>query len=326
MDMKKSTLLITLILLLASCQSAPSAATPMPAPTETATSTPELFDQTQGTPSPVLATATPALPTEIPSPTPISERVWPVDGMMQVQIPAGILHMGAFDVNANEDEKPGHEVIMDSFWMDKLEVTNGMYTLCIQAGTCSKEHSLFSQSRPDYFINPEYRDYPVVNVSWEEAMIYCKWAGRRLPSEAEWERAARGDDLRTYPWGYEPPSEKYANFNNIVHDTSRVGSYSAGASPYGVLDMAGNVWEWVDDLYAEKYYIKASTSNPVGPTQVFGKYLRTIRGGSYQDTFMDIRVSNRGSLLGPNLLALASDPSRYGQSSVKIGFRCAAGN
>jgi formylglycine-generating enzyme required for sulfatase activity len=121
-----------------------------------ATSTPK--------PSPIPATATLALPTETPSPTPISERVSPMDGMPQVQIPAGILHMGAYDVNAEVDEKPGHEVRMVSFWMDKLEVTNGMYTLCIQAGTCSKGHSLFSQRRPDYFINSEYRDYPVVYV------------------------------------------------------------------------------------------------------------------------------------------------------------------
>jgi formylglycine-generating enzyme required for sulfatase activity len=322
--MNKSTLLIALTLLLVSCQSAPTATNPFdqtptgPAPTETATST--------SSPSPVPATATLTLPTETPSPTPIPERVSPKDGMPQEQIPAGTLHMGAFDVNAKVDEKPGHKVMMDSLWMDKLEVTNGMYALCIHAGACSKEHSIFSQRRPDYFINPEYKDYPVVDVSWEEAMTYCTWTGRRLPSEAEWERAARGDDLRTYPWGYEPPSETYANFDNIVHDTSRVGSYSAGASPYGILDMAGNVWEWVDDLYDGDYYLTASTINPIGPAQIPGKYNRVIRGGSYQDTFLDIRVSNRGSLPGPNLLASTSDPTRYGKSSVKIGFRCAAGN
>ena len=234
--------------------------------------------------------------------------------------------MGAFDVNAKADEKPGRDVTMDSFWIDKLEVTNGMYALCILAGACSKGHSIFSQRRPDYFINPEYRDYPVTNVSWEEAMIYCAWAERRLPSEAEWERAARGDDLRTYPWGYEPPSEVYANFDNLIHDTSRVGSYSMGASPYGILDMAGNVWEWVNDLYDEDYYLIGGAINPIGPAQVPGKYNRVIRGGSYQDTFLDLRVSNRGSLPGPNLLAPADAPTRYGKNSVKIGFRCAAGN
>ena len=317
----KNSLLFFSIFLLTACQPVSSVVpteTASPMAVTTATATAEL--------QPLATLELPTLTLgPMPAPAPV-ERVSPMDGMMQVQIPAGILHMGAFDVNAKEDEKPGHEVTMDSFWMDKLEVTNGMYTLCIQAGKCSKEHGIFSQRRPDYFINPEYRDYPVVNVSWEEAKIYCEWAGRRLPNEAEWERAARGDDMRTYPWGYEPPSETYANFDNIVHDTSRVGSYSAGASPYEVLDMAGNVWEWVEDLYSEKYYLKASTSNPVGPTQVFGKYLRTIRGGSYQDTFMDIRVSNRGSLPGPNLLAPTGDPTRYGKSSVKIGFRCAAGN
>lgn len=240
MKMKKSTLLITLAFLLVACQSTPIA-TPVPfdqtptglAPTESAAFTP--------TPFPVPASATPTPPTETSSPTSIPERVSAIDGMMQVQILAGTLHMGAFDVNSDNAEKPGHDVTMDSFWMDKLEVTNGMYTLCIQAGACSKEHSIFSQRRPDYFTNPEYRDYPVINILWEEAKIYCEWAGRRLPSEAEWERAARGDDLRTYPWGDEPPSQIYANFDNLLHDTSRVGSYAAGASPYGILDMGKSV-------------------------------------------------------------------------------------
>lgn len=304
--MNKATLLIALTFLLVSCQSTPSAApvpdqTPTrPDPTEAATST--------FTPSPVPATATLTLPTETPSPTPISVRVSPIDGMPQVQIPVGTLHMGAFDVNAEVDEKPGHEVRMDSFWMDKLEVTNGMYTLCIQAGACSKEHSIFSQRRPDYFINPEYRDYPVVNVSWEEAKIYCEWAGRRLPSEAEWERAARGDDLRTYPWGYEQPSETYANFDNIVHDTSRVGTYSAGASPYGVLDMAGNVWEWVNDWYQSDYYASSPASNPPGPGS--GDY-RVLRGSDWYYDWDALRVANR-------------DYNYPDIRNVSVGFRCAA--
>lgn len=324
----KNFIILFLICLLAACQSAsPVIPTEIASPTATTIAT--VTAKAESQPSAIPGLATPTLnPTSTPTqaPTSIPERFSPMDGMPQVQIPAGILHMGGYDVNAKPDEKPGHDVTMDSFWMDKLEVTNGMYTLCIQAGVCSKEHSIFSQRRPDYFINPEYRDYPVVDVSWEEASIYCAWAGRRLPSEAEWERAARGDDLRTYPWGYEPPSEIYANFDNLVHDTSRVGSYSAGASPFGILDMAGNVWEWVNDLYDEDYYLTAEAINPISPTQIPGRYNRVIRGGSYQDTFLDVRVSNRGSFLGPNLLAPVDDPTRYGKSSIKIGFRCAAGN
>jgi formylglycine-generating enzyme required for sulfatase activity len=151
--MNKASLLITLTLVLVSCQSAPTTVVSSgqtltkPALMELATSTPE--------PTLIPATATLALPTETRTPTPFPEHVSPMDGMPQVQIPAGILHMGAFDVNAEADEKPGHEVRMDSFWMDKLEVTNGMYALCIQAGACPKEHSIFSQRRADYFINPE---------------------------------------------------------------------------------------------------------------------------------------------------------------------------
>ena len=310
------------VLLLAACQPAPTAV-----PTETvtpsvvveiATATVQFF----ATPTPETATPTPG-PTATAAPV---QHVSPRDGMIQIQIPAGTLHMGGYDVNADDDEEPRHDVIMKSFWMDQLEVTNGMYALCIQEGACPKDHPIFSQQRSDYFFNPEYRDYPVVSVSWEEAATYCQWAGRRLPTEAEWERAARGDDLRTYPWGYEPPSWVYANSGNLVHDTSRVGSYAAGASPYGILDMAGNVWEWVDDLYDDNYYQTAATENPVGPTQVPGRYLRVIRGGSYQDNIMEIRVSNRGNFMGSNLSAPSYDPSRYGPGSVKIGFRCAADN
>ena len=318
--MKKS-LIPIFFLLLAACQSTNTVV----APTETASVI--VIPPTETATVEVQPSATLELPTPTPgttaTPAPV-ERASPMDGMIEVQIPAGILHMGAYDVNADPDEKPAHEVSMHSYWMDKVEVTNGMYTLCIQAGACSKQHDPFSQRRPDYFTNPEYRDYPVVNVTWEEATIYCTWAGRRLPTEAEWERAARGDDLRTYPWGDDLPSQQYANFDNVIHDTSRVGSYAAGASPYGILDMAGNVWEWVNDLYREDYYQTAPTADPAGPTQTSGRYNRAIRGGSYQDTFMDIRVSNRGSLKGPNPLLLADDPARYGQSSVKIGFRCAA--
>ncbi len=162
----------------------------------------------------------------------------------------------------------------------------------------------------------------MVHVTWGQAKDYCAWAERRLPSEAEWERAARGDDFRNFPWGDEPPNETYANYNRLIDDTSRVGSYPAGASPFGALDMAGNVWEWVADYYASGYYAASPEHNPPGPaTSATNK--RVIRGGSFQDGWTNLRVSKRGSVLGPKPDAPFDAPDKTGEDSSKIGFRCA---
>jgi len=177
--------------------------------------------------------------------------------------------------------------------------------------------------RLSYFNDVEFKDYPVVHVTWQQAQIYCEWAGRRLPSEAEWERAARGDDFRNFPWGDSPASGQYANFNYLVGETSRVGSYSAGASPFGALDMAGNVWEWVADLYEVEYYKISPEQNPPGP-EINSTNLRVIRGGSYQDAEVDLRVSKRGEAYGPSLEPRRNDASTSNEHSSKIGFRCVA--
>lgn len=232
--------------------------------------------------------------------------------------------MGGLDVQADErDELPAHNVELDAFWIDQLEVTNAMYLLCVQAGACSLPISWASDRRNSYFNNEEFKDYPAVSVTWGQANAYCTWADRRLPTEAEWERAARGDDFRNYPWGDEPPSEVYANFNRLVNDTSRVGSYAAGASPFGALDMAGNVWEWVADYYGTDYYKSSPEFNPTGPG-TSSTNLRVIRGGSFQDEWTNLRVSKRGSALGPFANAPFDAPERSGESSSKIGFRCVA--
>jgi formylglycine-generating enzyme required for sulfatase activity len=262
-------------------------------------------------------------PTAIPTETASAQRTSPIDGMPQVYVPAGSVRMGGLDVHADGNELPAHNVSLDAFWIDQLEVTNAMYMLCVQAGSCTPPEDWASNKRPSYFNNEEYKDYPVVHVTWEQAGAYCTWAERRLPTEAEWERAARGDDFRNYPWGDEPPSEIYANFNRLIDDTSRVGSYAAGASPFGALDMTGNVWEWVADFYGTDYYKNSPEFNPTGPARS-STYLRVIRGGSFQDEWTDLRVSKRGAALGPDPAARYDDPNRDGEHSSKIGFRCVA--
>ena len=255
-----------------------------------------------------------------------TQRTSPIDGMPQVYVPAGTVRMGGLDVHADDrDELPAHNVSLDTFWIDQLEVTNAMYMLCVQAGACTPPKDWASDRRPAYFNTEEFKDYPVVHVTWEQAGAYCAWAERRLPTEAEWERAARGDDFRNHPWGDEPPSEVYTNFNRLVNDTSRVGSYTAGASPFGALDMAGNVWEWVSDLYGTEYYKTSPSHNPTGP-ETSSTNLRVIRGGSFQDEWVDLRVSKRGEALGPHPNAQFDVPNREGEHSSKIGFRCVVDN
>ena len=129
-----------------------------------------------------------------------TERVTPADGMQQVFIPAGEFRMGGMDAKAEQDEQPAHKVSISSFWMDKLEVTNAMYMLCVQAGPCEPPTTFRSEKHPEYFNTDEFADFPVVYVTWGNATDYCEWAGKRLPTEAEWERAARGEDFRVFPW------------------------------------------------------------------------------------------------------------------------------
>ncbi len=256
-----------------------------------------------------------------------TERITPVDGMPQVFIPDGSFQMGGLDAKNEPDELPPHKVTISAFWMDKFEVTTGMYKLCVEAGSCDLPTSFASEQHEKYFNNEEYADYPVVFVSWGNAADYCTWAGKRLPTEAEWEYAARGTDFRTFPWGDQRPDSSYANFNRNINDVTRVGSFPAGASPFGVLDMSGNVWEWVSDFYGSEAYNQAAGANPTGPMAAVGGGERhVIRGGSYQDVEDDIRLSNRGFASGPDLEADMDSPEYIGEASSKIGFRCVAGN
>jgi serine/threonine-protein kinase len=208
--------------------------------------------------------------TAVPELTIGSTRVSEIDGMEQVFVPAGDFLMGTNDIEAKRSEEggraypevPQHTVYLDSYWIDKYEVTNSQYALCLAAGVCTEPHRINSFSYTDYFIDPTYANYPVVWLSWFQARDYCTWAGRRLPTEAEWEKAARGTDGRKYPWGNEELTGERANFCDVnctrtianplwddgYADTAPVGNYPAGISPYGALDMSGNVWEWTSTL------------------------------------------------------------------------------
>jgi len=219
-----------------------------------------------------------------------------------VYVPEGAFTMGSEE--GSVDEKPIHTVTLDVFWIDRTEVTNAMYALCVQSGVCQSPRSKNSYGVENYYGNSEYADYPVIYVSWNDASAYCEWAGARLPSEAEWEKAARGTDGRTYPWG-DGIDKTYANYSGT--GTTRVGSYEKGKSPYGVYDMAGNVWEWVADWWGEFYYASSPASNPPGP--VSGKY-RVLRGGSWYDVDDYVRSAYRGRYVPDG-------------SSYVIGFRCA---
>ena len=207
--------------------------------------------------------------------------------MEMVYVPEGDFEMGSDD--GDSDEAPVRQVYLDEYWIDKYEVSNSQYALCVSAGACSQPSQTKSYTRNSYYGNPEYDHYPVMYVSWYDASDYCQWAGGELPTEAQWEKAARGQDGRTYPWGNDSPDSSLANYyDEYVGDTTEVGNYPAGGSPYGTLDMAGNLWEWVRDWYGD--YDLNETNNPLG--QASGEY-KVIRGGSWYFNYRSIRAAGR---------------------------------
>jgi formylglycine-generating enzyme required for sulfatase activity len=308
-------------LLLASCLFLASCSNVTQIPPLEQTSTPPPTNLPTALPTSTLETITLTQTMIPPTPEITNLRTSPIDGMPQIYIPAGTFRMGGMDARRAPDEVPVHDVTLDAYWMDQLEVTNAMYALCVGAGTCEPPQSFESQRRFDYHENPEFKDYPVVYVTWGQAKTYCEWATRRLPTEAEWERAARGDDLRTFPWGEDKADWRFANFNMLVTDTSRVGSYAFSASPFGVLDMAGNAAEWTNDFYKYNYYLTSPLTNPQGP-ETSSSLNRVVRGGSLGDAEINIRVSKRSAVRGSNLSAVPGSKNYLGDFSPRIGFRC----
>jgi formylglycine-generating enzyme required for sulfatase activity len=225
----------------------------------------------------------------------------PPEGAMVV-VPAGEFMMGS--AKGDSDEQPEHKVHVDSFSMDVYEVTVGQYAAFLQAKGIDPPSDWKTMNQPAHQMRP------VANVDWADAFAFCKWAGKRLPTEAEWEKAARGADGRLYPWGNDPPTPLHANFGKPEWNNhgvlAPVGSFETGKSPYGIYDMAGNVWEWVSDWYDYNYYKTSPSQNPTGPSTGGTK---VIRGGSWYSNPRAIRSANR-SLITPTDQGLN-------------GFRCA---
>jgi formylglycine-generating enzyme required for sulfatase activity len=217
-------------------------------------------------------------------------------------VPAGEFMMGS---NLADDERPAHHVYLNAFYMDKYEVTVGQYAKYLEVTDMEEP--------PDWHImnQPQHQKRPVVNVDWEDAVMYCKWAGKRLPTEAEWEKAARGTDGRIYPWGNEVPTRLHANYGRKEWNNHLalvpVGSFEEGRSSYGIYDMAGNAWEWVSDWYDYDYYKNSPRRNPTGPTTGEDK---VVRGGSWLYVPEFLRSAHR----------FAAQPTNR---HFGYGFRCA---
>jgi len=241
-------------------------------------------------------------------PAPGTRRISGKDGKLMVWVPGGVYHMGASagDRAANYDEHPAHNVIVDGFWMDATEVTNGEYARCVDAGTCTPPH------RRDVFDDPEMAEHPVLSVTWYQAVNFARWARKRLPTEAEWERAARGESTDRYPWGRKH-EHRMANGLGAEGGETYDGSAPVGSFPpttWGLFDLVGNASEWVSDVYHGSYW--DAPRDDRAWNQLTGEWVerrRVVRGGSHMGSPGSLRVSNR--------------ENRPPESSSRaVGFRC----
>ena len=315
-------------------------------PLETATIAPTIIPASvippiENNPSPVL---TIAAFTEIPTveqipPTAVLDwtatpfeqsRINPMDQAEMIHIPAAVFEMGLTKEQARvvgaicndctvelKASQIRHAVTLDAYWIYKTEVSNAMYRICEQSGNCSPPTANYSDAqnanRKNYHNAPKFDNYPVTHITWEMAEQYCQWAGGTLPTEAQWEYAARGPNGNLYPWGNQVPSPSLANLNNYTGDTAAVDSYPAGLSYFGLYNMTGNVWEWLFDWYQVDYYqTNADWNNPSGPNSgdiKDGQPLKSGRGGAY---WISLGGSNPG----------LRDWYQVGKSGSAVGFRC----
>jgi formylglycine-generating enzyme required for sulfatase activity len=289
----------------------------VPSPSATLGTSPSAVapSPTVAPPSPtVVPTTSPQAQDTAPAPQTVEPRVWEADGAEMVFVPAGEFVMGSSSEDLGDDERPAHPVYLDGFWIDRYEVTNERFARFADATgyqTQAEEQGwgwVWKGSEgekvegadwrhprgPDSGIEDE-KDHPVVLVSWDDAHAYCQWAGKHLPSEAQWEKAARGTDGRRYTWGDEFDSAKANTKESERGDTTPVGSLSPqGDSPYGASDMTGNVWEWVADWYDSDYYSQSPSANPTGP--ITGTY-KVLRGGSWSFNQFYARTSFRHKVM-----------------------------
>jgi formylglycine-generating enzyme required for sulfatase activity len=291
---------------------------PAPIPTTSVPAVVIQADQTPtATPEPPTATVTPEPPTPTPTLGVGSTRMREKDSMVMVYVPAGDFQMGSEE--GVSDEQPVHKVTLDSFWIDRTEVSNAQYARCVKDGKCDQPLTLASNTRSSYYGDKQFDNYPVIFVNWDDAANYCDWVGGQLPTEAQWEYAARGPENRVYPWGYAFDGRKlnycdvncqFGHADKAVNDgyadTAPVGSYPSGASWVGALDMAGNVWEMVADRYGHGYP-SGPQDNPRGPSS--GQD-HVKRGGAWDAAFYYVTTAVR--------LGLGSNERGGG-----IGFRCA---
>jgi formylglycine-generating enzyme required for sulfatase activity len=263
----------------------------------------------------------PVSPTPLPTATSLpvprlgenagATRLASADGMTQLFVPAGPFLLGAAenDALAKQREQPQYIAFLSAYWIDQLEVTNRQFRQCVEANGCPIPAGCPLEA-VDY-ADPARANFPIVCVSWAEAEAYCQWAGRRLPTEAEWEKAARGPDGWRYPWGVAEPDCQRANYDPgggaCTPQTAVAGLYGRGVSPYGVLDMAGNAAEWTADWFDENQYALALFNNPQGPET--GQF-KVVRGGSWSSTAAEIRTTARFGLTPETAID-------------QLGFRCA---